>query len=120
MRHDKCRHSGQKTGKWRKRAPSWVMRYSLARFPLISFLFYMIRISHHLHLHNIDLFSFRLTFRFVVYSHLANVIENCLRVRDAISKRMRTRQVNFALHIFFFDLYSPDFFVPGRSPRILR
>ena len=96
------------------------MRYSVVRFSLISFLFYVIRVSHHLHLHNVDLFIFRRSFRFVMYSHLPNVTENCVRMRDEISKRMHTRQVNFALHIFFLDLYSPGFFVPGRSPRILR
>ena len=96
------------------------MRYSVVRFSLISFLFYVKRVSHHLHLHNVDVFSFRRSFRFVMYSHLPNVIKNSVRMRDLITKRMRTRQVNFVLHIFFLDLYSPDFFVPERSPRILR
>lgn len=93
LRHDKCRHSGQKTGKWWMRASLWVMRYSVVRFSLISFLFYVKRVSYHLHLHNVDVFSFRRSFRFVMYSHLPNVIKNSVRMRDLITKRMRTRQL---------------------------
>ena len=69
------------------------MRYSEVYVKIISFLLYAKSVSHHLHLHTIALFSFRRSFPFVICS-LPNLNGICVRMRDRISKLMRTIQLN--------------------------